>query len=154
MWGVLKWIAWLIFTILKWPIGILLALVVVSILSWKLKWAVFVKDEDLPNETLKGKHNDWWWFMKWIPRKFNAFLGGRGDPKQLLGTNDKIVNGKLIQDVPAVGTWCLSWPFHFVILTKKEFLFGIGVRRDYYGDDPQMDDGQEYYTLRFVCRHN
>lgn len=165
MWGIILWILGFLWMILKWPAGILLSLVIISILTWKLKWAVLVKEKDLPAEVLKGKHNDWW-FLKWIPRRWNALIGGRRKyPIQLFGSNKRILkdgitgepvlyNGRKViqQDVPEKGTWCLSWPFHFAALTKGGMLYGFGVRKDYFGDDPDTSDNDDYWTLR-VCRH-
>ena len=114
-------------------------LVLASILSWRLKWTLLVSKETLP-PVLSRNHMDWWPWLRWIPRNLSAFVGG-ADPVQLLGTNSEGHH----QDVPAPGTWCLSWPIHFAVLTKNGFIFGAGIRRDYV-------DG--YWTLRIVCRKN
>ena len=119
--------------------GVHLILTIASIISWRLRWAMLYPIEDMPCETLKKNHDDWWWFMAWIPRRFTAFLGGRGDPVQLIGTNPP----GHAQDVPQLGKWCLSWPWHFAYLSNNWFLFAFGVRRDYWED---------YWTLRLVCR--
>jgi hypothetical protein len=166
MWSIILTILSVIWFILKWPLLVLAVLVVASILSWKLKPAIFVKEEDLPAEALKGKHNDWPPLMRWIPRRWSSLVGGRTKyPIQLFGSNKRILrdgitgepvlyNDKMViqQDVPDRGTWCLSWPFHFAALTQKGMLYGLGVRKDYFGDDPDTSDDDDYWTLR-VCRH-
>ena len=116
--------------------GIVVAVLVASIVSWRLRPALFTSKAKLP-AILLGNHEDWWPFLRWVPRRLTAFIGGR-DPVQLLGTNPRDHH----QDVPAAGTWCLSWPFHAAALIKTR-LFGFGIRRDYV-------DG--YWTLRAVLR--
>ena len=120
----------------------LILLTIISMATWRLKWAVLVSQDDLPTDTLKGRHNDWWWILKYIPRSISSFVCYKKDkkPKQILGSNPDWHN----QDVPAHGTWCLSWPLHFVFRTQKNFLFALGIRFDYH-------DG-EYYTIRAALK--
>jgi hypothetical protein len=118
-------------------IGFLVLLFALSLITWGLKWAVLVPKSNLPL-ILRQTHADWWPFLRWISRRLTAFFGGR-EPAQLMGSNPKDHH----QDVPVPGTWCLSWPIHFALLTKGKKLFALGVRRDYV---------DSYWTIRFVWR--
>ena len=137
--------------------------VLITCISWDLTWALLRPVEEMPTETLKLKHTDWWPFLKWIPRRVTAFLNGPNSrriyPRQLLGSNNRILHSAdkwlpvhhlgepVIQtDVPEPGTWSLTWPLHFAMQTKGGFLFGIGFRCDYYG--------RHWIYPRLVCRKN
>jgi hypothetical protein len=126
---------------MNWLILILIMLLVVfpflSIISWRLRWAIFIPAKKLP-PILQGKHSDWWFFFKWIPRRINAFMSSRGEPVQLFGSNPLDHH----QDVPAQHSWCLSWPCHLAIRFKN-VMIAIGWRFDYV---------DLYYTLRLVFR--
>jgi hypothetical protein len=114
-----------------------LGFILANLISWRLVPAIFIRKSKLPS-ILQDSHSDWWFFLRWIPRRITALVGGR-NPVQLLGSNPKEHN----QDIPAAGTWCLSWPFHLAILTRKGKLFAFGIRRDYV---------DQYWTFRFVWR--
>ena len=123
-------------------LAVFLLLVAASIISYDLTWAMLYPKELMPNETLKRNHDDWPWGFRWVPRRLTAFLNGpsprRKYPKQLFGTNKRIFtgdpSGKIIeQDVPDPGTWCVSWPPAFSLLTKKGTLFRLAIfRKDYW----------------------
>jgi len=145
------------------PVGFLglnILLILLSIWTWHLKWAVFVKDEDLPAEALKGKHNDWWGFISWAPRNWNAFINGDRQhqwPKKLFGNNERRVkmwtkDGVILYDilytgVPNPGTWNICWPFLITFVTKKFKYFRWGIRKDIFGDNPNPIDGDDYWVL-------
>lgn len=133
----------IILQVLFWFIVSVAALVLASMISWRLVPAVFISESKIENPVLKGRHNDWWVVFRWVPRRLNALIGKPWKaPHKLLGTNNR-ADGH--QDVPAPGTWSICWPPHFAILTKAGMLWGLGVRPDY-------DPNGKYYTLR-ACRH-
>ena len=122
--------------------GLVVVLILASIISWDLRWAMLMRKEQMPTETLKKNHDDWWKIFSWIPRRFTAFLNGSNPkhyyPKQLFGTNRReFRKGILEQDVPEVGTWCVSWPPHFSTLTYNGTLIRFGLFRKDYWDGPE-----------------
>lgn len=117
---------------------ILAFLLLASIISWGLTWAMLVPKQSLP-AILQKNHTDWWGIFSWIPRRFNAFVGGLGEPVQLLGSNPPDHN----QDVPAMGTWCLSWPLYLAYTGAR--VFGVGIRWDYI---------DHYWVLRASWHRN
>ena len=143
-------------------LAIIIILLSFSIITWRLKWAVFVKDKDLPAEAIKGKHDDWWFFIKWIPRGLNAFINKKDDykhrlPKILFGNNERII--KLWSEdgvylyyiintrVPDPGTYNICWPFSIAWTTKKFKYRRFGITLDYFGDDPNPVNRDNYWVL-------
>lgn len=100
----------------------LVALFVGSILSWRLRWAVFVQDSGLPPVLLRA-HADWPWGFRWVPRRWFAWLGA--PPKKLIGNAE----GHL--DITAPGTWALCWPAFFTARTPGGWHARAGLRFDY-----------------------
>ena len=121
---------------------IIAGLLLANCLSWSLIPAYLVPKSKLPTPTLLRQHEDWPKPFRWINRRLSSFITSnkcnRGAPIQLLGSNP----AEHPQDVPAPGTWCLSWPLHFAVRTKSDLLLALGIRYDYF------DHG--YYTLRLT----
>ena len=119
-----------------WIVAGVVGLALASMISWGLVPALFVRSV---SPMLDGRHDDWPWIFKYIPRRWSAFTAGRGEPKQILGNNPEWHN----QDIPAKGTWCVSWPLHFVARSQENLTLAFGVRYDYNG---------RFYTLRFTLK--
>lgn len=160
--GIIKWPLKIVWFVLKWPLVVLVLLLAAGILTWRLKWAVLVKEADLPAEALKGRHNDWWWIISWVPRRWTAFVNGPNPkkkyPKMLFGNTREMlvvmVNGveeRIVrQDVPELGKYCVSWPPHIAWRTKTNKLRACGIRKTYWGDTADINDGTDYWTAKFA----
>lgn len=140
---------------------VLLALILAGLLTHRLIPAIFISSKSMPTETLKGRHNDWPWPLRWIPRRWSAFISKKY-PILIIGKSrkpvldiievdgvEKIVprrdaNGAVIMqyDIPRPGNWNFCWPLYISITFKNGFHIRIGIRKDYH--DP-MDGG--YWTL-------
>lgn len=150
---------------------ILVGLIIVNAVSWRLKPALLVRPENLPTKTLNGKHDDWWWFLRWLPRRTTAFVNSKNSkfwyPVQICGSNHRFLiddylkravklNGQkiIVCDVPDKGTWSLSWPLHLAIHTKSGRLFRAGIFRKDYNDPYPPTKGGYWTFLAFAFHKN
>ncbi len=133
----------ILYTYLVYPILCLInfwiALILVNVVLFRLKWAVRVPASQRP-DPLNNRHNDYLWPFNWIPRSWTAFFGE--PPRQIAGTNPKDHHA----DIPADGTWSLTLPFHFAIVTKSQWLVHVGLRFDYQSNG-------EYYNADFTIKN-
>ena len=109
------------------------------------------------SKTLLKNHEDWIWPFKYIPRRWNAYLGGsRPWPKRLLGNNTRTAtqDGVVInlEDVPAPGTWTFCFPWYFAIQSQGGWFFRIGFRKDYWGDNNNLFDHDDYWVLGLTIK--
>ena len=143
-------------------LGMLLFVPLSALVTWGIVPALFCKNSSVPKD-LQGNHDDWWWPLRWVPRRWliglNDISSRHRYPKQLLGNNRRVyirvVDGKvypvhdwkgrpvLQQDVPGdgyywkAGYWCLSWPLNFAwvfSLFGNWWLLRLGLRKDYNND--------------------
>jgi hypothetical protein len=77
----------------------------------------------------EGRHDDWKWPLKLIPRRWTAVESNK-PPIKLFGTApaDKHL------DVPEPGTWVVAWPPHWAWTTKEIDINRVSLARyDYNG---------------------
>ena len=95
---------------------------VASIVVWKLRWAVFLPDNRLP-PILMRSHADWPVGLKWIPRRWFAWLGE--GPTKIAGS----ATGNY--DITAPGTWAVCFPLFLSFRFRNGWHGRIGFRWDY-----------------------
>jgi len=112
---------------------------------------------------LKKRHNDWPWFLRWVPRSWNSFYLGRQAPVLMWGNERSLRTFKGFREdadvgpapIPAPGEWQISrfpglwWPFrwlplYFAVTNSRGWHYRIGLFR---GDDI---DG--YFTMFTIAR--
>lgn len=105
----------------------IIAPILASLISWRLKWAALIATEKLP-AAVRGNHNDWWPFLRWVPRRLSAFIPRNWKPPQkLLGNNPAGAH----HDIVPRGNWVICWPL-FVSITLPNGWHGhAGIRADY-----------------------
>ena len=81
-----------------------------------------------------GRHEDWVWPLKYIPRSWTSW-SSINPPRQLLGSSSLF--GKHL-DITEPGTWAVCWPLYVTFRTKSGWHFRSGLRYDYE---------DQYYTF-------
>lgn len=80
-----------------------------------------------------GRHDDWPWPFKYIPRSWTAWSSPNA-PRKLLGNAPSSEH----LDITPPGTWALAWPLYLTFRTKGGWHFRSGFRYDYVN---------QYYTF-------
>lgn len=91
---------------------------------WGFRWARLIPSGYRP-EILDKRHTDWLIF-KWFPRDVHAFLSEK-EPIMLIGN---VPEGNHLDMIPK-GTWCITFPFFFVVHFNNGFNVRFGDRYDY-----------------------
>lgn len=89
----------------------------------------------LPEHIKNGKHTDYPWPLKWVPRRWTSFCWPV--PKKLAGnqilTIYKAKDGSVFaapKPIPRPGEWQFSRPFYVAFTTKSRWSFRLGARWD------------------------